>query len=97
MFFFRPMKMGRNFVFGCVYVFFLFVFHAKSATTNNNRTELSVISYKIPFYRDSKDNKNVEISDFWSIFELIKKVVSNFNSLFRPNFSREILILRKQR
>ena len=30
------LKMGRNFVFGCV-----FVFHANSAATNNNRSELT--------------------------------------------------------
>ena len=42
--FFRPFKMGRNFVFGCVLVFFLFyLFHAKLASTNNHRTELSDI------------------------------------------------------
>ena len=30
----RPLKMRRNFVFGCVLVF-LFVFDAKSGTTNS--------------------------------------------------------------
>ena len=41
----RPLKMGRNFVFGCVLAFFFFFFHAKSVTTINNRTGLNDISY----------------------------------------------------
>ena len=35
--FFRPLKMGRNFVYGFVLVFFV---HGKSSTTNNHRTGL---------------------------------------------------------
>ena len=39
-FLFRSLKMGMNFVFGCVSVFFLFFeLHTKSATTNNHRTQ----------------------------------------------------------
>ena len=38
----RPLKKGRNFVFGCVLVFFAF---AKSDTTKNHRTGLSDISH----------------------------------------------------
>ena len=50
---FRPFKMGRNFLFG----FFFFVFHAKSHTTNNHRTESNDISYSCPFSRDSNIRK----------------------------------------
>ena len=39
----RPLKMGKNFVFGCSLVF-LFVCHAKSGTKNNERTGLNDIS-----------------------------------------------------
>ena len=42
-FLFRPLKMRINFGFGCV--LFFFVFHAKSAVTNNHRTGLSDKSY----------------------------------------------------
>ena len=41
---FRPLKMGRNFVFWCV-----LVFNAKRGTTNNDRTGLSNISFKAFF------------------------------------------------
>ena len=41
----RPLKLSRNFVFGCISVFLFFIFHAKSATTNNLRIDLSDISY----------------------------------------------------
>ena len=44
---FRPLKMGRNFVFGSVLVFF--VFHAKSATTNNHPTGLRDTLFYSPF------------------------------------------------
>ena len=39
-------------MFGCVLIFLLF-FHAKSVTTNNDRTELSDISYLSSFGHDS--------------------------------------------
>ena len=46
-FLFRPLKMGRNFVFRVCFSFsfFLFLFHAKSGTSNNHRTGFSDISY----------------------------------------------------
>ena len=40
---FRSLKIGRNFVFGCVLVFF--IFHEKSGSTNTNWTGLSDISF----------------------------------------------------
>ena len=36
---------GGDFVFGCVLVFLLFVFHAKSGTADNHRNGLSDVSY----------------------------------------------------
>ena len=60
---FRPLKTGKNFVFGCILVFFLFfvVFRAKSVTTNNHRKVSNDISYKSPFSRDLNDIKSFEI------------------------------------
>ena len=49
--------MGRNFVFGCVSFFSLFSTQ-NQVTTNNRRTELSDISDKRPFSRDSNHTKN---------------------------------------
>ena len=46
---FRPLKMGRTFVFGCVF-FLLFVFHAKSGTIKNDRTGLSEYHFKAVIY-----------------------------------------------
>ena len=40
---FRPLNMGRNFVFGCAVVFF--IFHKKSSTLNKHRNRLSDIPY----------------------------------------------------
>ena len=57
-FLFRPLKMGRNLEFGCVIVF-SFCFHAKSATTNNHRTGLSV------------EKSRFEPFDFLSNFERV--------------------------
>ena len=45
--FFRLLKMRKNFVFGCVLVFFPFFFHAKSGTTNNYRTDKKSLSIVI--------------------------------------------------
>ena len=36
---------GEYSVFGCVSVFLFFVFHSKSASKNNHRSDLSGISY----------------------------------------------------
>ena len=43
---------GEELCIRVCYSFFLFVFYAKSATTNNHRTRLSVISYQSPFSLD---------------------------------------------
>ena len=41
-----PLKIGRNFQFGCALIFFFFfVFHVKSGNTINHRNVLSDISY----------------------------------------------------
>ena len=101
--------MGLNFGFGC-FNFFCFFFLAKLAATNNHRRRLSDISYYSTFSRDSNDIKNfqknytesVEKNRFevfysWSNFELISKVLSNCNSLFKLNVSRENLALLKKR
>ena len=79
--------MGRNFVFECVLVFF--VFHDKSGITNNDRTGLNDITYRNLYSRDSnlikklkklyptreKPNKNF---DFSSFFEQKKQASSHF-------------------
>ena len=86
----------------------LFVFHAKSVTTNNHRTGLTDVMYHIKalsivmrinlqnFKKVFSVEKNrFEVFDFWSNFELISKVASNFNSLFSFNLSLENIILLK--
>ena len=54
--FFDHMKNVRNFIFGCVLVFFSF-FHAKSGTTNNHRNGSSIVPYYSPLSRDSRTEK----------------------------------------
>ena len=85
-FLFRPLKMERNFVFGCVLVFFCFVFHAKPGTINNDRTGLSDILYLSPFSRDlnhikkfpksfrSVEKNSFEILDFSSNFDRVSRL-----------------------
>ena len=55
-FLFRPLKIGRNFLFGCVSVFSFFP-HAKLVATNSHQRELSDISYKRPYSRELSDIK----------------------------------------
>ena len=43
------------------------------------------------------EKKRFEMFDFWSHFELIIKVVSYCNSLFKLNLSPENLVLLKNR
>ena len=87
---FRPFEIGRYFVVGYVLVFFLlFVFQTKSATTNNHQTGLRDESYLSPFRRDSK-KFSVSKKPVWNfLFERISKVLSNCNSLFKLDSSRE--------
>ena len=76
---FRPLEMERNFVFGCVWIFLLFVFHAKPVNKKNNRTGLRDISYQSLFRGDfgklfsSVEKKRFETFDFLSYFEQIKQ------------------------
>ena len=59
-FLFRPLKKGKNFVFGGGLIFFFFfVFHAKSCTTNNHRKISSDIPNSIPISLDSNDIKKI--------------------------------------
>ena len=55
LFLFRPLKMGRNFVFRYVLVF---CFHEKTGTKIYHRTGLSDVSCKRPYSRDSNHIKN---------------------------------------
>ena len=65
---FRPLKMERNFVFGCVLIFLLlFVFHAKPVNKKNNRTGLRDLSYQSLFR-----------GDFGKFFPMSRKNVLNF-------------------
>ena len=52
---FQPLKMGRNFVFGCVIVFST---QNQVPQINNHRTWLSDISYESPYSRVSNHIKN---------------------------------------
>ena len=61
--------MWRNFVFGSVLVF-LFVFDAKTYTTNSYRNGSSDVSFRSPFSRDSN----------------IKKILKKFPSVEKNRF-----------
>ena len=54
---------------------------------------LSRLSKFSIFFPRSVEKNRFEIFDFWPNFELISKVVSNCNSLFKLNLSRENLFL----
>ena len=61
---FRPLKMERNFVFGCV-------FSSKSSTITNDRIGLGDINDSNPFSRDSNDiqkfqKKNISRKMDWN-------------------------------
>ena len=83
LFLFRPLKMGRNFVFVrvCVIVFFCFARKVRY----NDRTGLRNILYLNPFIRDSNvikkfqkffpvEKNRVEIFDFSSNFERVSRL-----------------------
>ena len=91
-FLFQPLKMGRNFVFGCFNFFLLFflqgrvIYHVKTLSVVIRKTFKNSKNFSIV------EKKHFEIFDFWSNFALISQVV-NCNSLFKLNLSSENLVL----
>ena len=101
---FRPLKVGRNFGFGCFIFFCIFcirLYHAKSGSTNDywtglsNIKALSIVGFRKTSKKFSVSRKtSLKIFDFWSNFEfeLISKTFSSCNRLFKLNLSPENLI-----
>ena len=64
----RPLSLGKNFAFGCIF----FVFHANLGTIINHLAVLSDISYQNSFRHDWN-----EIENFQKIFSVLRKIGMN--------------------